>query len=70
LKPFGARGAVSSLLHRGHGAPAPPQEQARSPWNGLSGWFSQTQPQSSQKAHVIRPSSASGAPNGGLFDPD
>jgi hypothetical protein len=64
LKPFGARGSVPSslVLHCGHGAPAPPQSQARSPWNGRSGCASHTQPQSSQTAHFIRLSSASAGP--------
>jgi hypothetical protein len=55
LKPFGARGSVSSslALHCGHGIPAPPQVQARSLSNGLSGWASQTHPQSSQTEHFM-----------------
>jgi hypothetical protein len=47
------RGSSSFALHRGHGSPAPPLVQARSPWNGLSEWFSQTQPQSSQTKHFM-----------------
>ena len=50
LKPLGSRGGVSSSpgLHFGQGIPAPPHEHACAPVHGLSGWFSQTQPQSSQ----------------------
>ena len=35
-------------MHRGQGIPAPPHVQACWPSQGVSGWFSQTQPQSSQ----------------------
>jgi hypothetical protein len=44
----------SVVLQSGHGAPAAPQGQARGPCHGRSGWFSQTQPQSSQREHVMR----------------
>jgi hypothetical protein len=44
----------SVVLQSGHGAPAAPQGQARGPCHGRSGWFSQTQPQSSQREHVVR----------------
>jgi hypothetical protein len=51
-------------------APAPSQVQACSPWKGLSGWASQTQPQSSHTAHFIRLTLASGGPSDGLYDLD
>jgi hypothetical protein len=70
LKPLGARGSSSLALHRGHGAPAPPQSQARSPWKSRSGWSSHTQPQSSQTAHFIDSSQASVAPNDDLCAKD
>ena len=46
LKPLGIRGSLpcSVTLQPGHGIPAPPHGQACSPSQGLSGWFSQTQP--------------------------
>jgi len=55
LKPSGISGmvAASAALQIGQGAPAPPQPQARAPNHGLSVWFSQTQRQSSQRAHVF-----------------
>jgi hypothetical protein len=55
LKPDGIRGLAASFtaLHIGHGAPAPPQPQACGPSHGLSGCLSQTQPQSSQRAHFM-----------------
>jgi len=54
-KPLGISGTVSTsaALQIGQGAPAPPQPQARAPSHGLSVWFSQTQRQSSQRAHVF-----------------
>src|SRR5438477_7506721 len=36
-----------------HGAPAPPQLHACGPVHGWSGWFSQTQPVSSQSRHFM-----------------
>jgi hypothetical protein len=54
-KPSGMRGTSPSpaALQAGQGAPAPPQLQARGPSQGRSGWFSQTQPRSSQLTHVV-----------------
>jgi hypothetical protein len=59
LKPFGMRGASRSLVAL-QGAPAPPQLQARSPSHGISGWFSQTQPLSSHRAHFTAVAAAGG----------
>ena len=55
LKPPVIRGAAPSLveLQTGQGAPAAPQGQACWPSQGLSGWTSQTHPQSSQSEHFI-----------------
>jgi hypothetical protein len=63
LSPFGSRGGSSSLdgLHFGHGMPAPPHWQACGPSHGWSGWFSQTQPVSSQQKHFICPTWGSAA---------
>jgi hypothetical protein len=66
LKPFGSRGAAPSRvwLHQGHGAPAPRHPQACSPSHGLSGWFSQTDPQASQTGqfHGLPQSGLTSAP--------
>jgi hypothetical protein len=54
-KACGGRGVPSSAgLQSRQGMPARPQVQACSPSNGLSGWFSQTQPQSSHSRHLIK----------------
>jgi hypothetical protein len=52
---LGRRGGLSSVdgLQCGQGMPVPPQRQAWDPANGWSGWFSQTQPSSSQSRQVI-----------------
>jgi hypothetical protein len=39
---------VGRILHFGQGIPAPPQRQTCAPAKSWSGWFSQTQPSSSQ----------------------
>ena len=52
LNPVGVSGG-SAALQSGHGAPAPPQSQARGPCHGRSGWFSQTQRSPSQRGQVI-----------------
>jgi hypothetical protein len=44
---------LSAGLQFGQGMPAPPHVQACSPSQGLPGWLSQTQPQSSQSEHFM-----------------
>jgi hypothetical protein len=51
----GSRGSSwpSARLQLGQGMPAPPHTQACGPCQGLSGGFSQTQPQSSQRGQLV-----------------
>jgi hypothetical protein len=53
--PAGGRGGLSRSLglQRTQGIPTAPQPQAWLPSQGRSGWRSQTQPQSLQRAHLI-----------------